>query len=103
MPARRERPVDDMPPATFHFLVSGCWRGGLDLEAFLAAGNALRGDVDGLRRLWRVHGDAVKRRHRGETFAERALALKDAVPDFEYGAQHTFMTAGGNPWATTMR
>ena len=89
MPARRERPVDDVPPATLHYLTLGCWRGGLDLDAFIAAGSALRGNVDGLRRLWRVHGDAVKRRHRGETFAERALALDNGLPDWEYCEQHT--------------
>ena len=61
-----------------HYLVSGCWGGGLDLDTFLIAGRVLRGSFSELRAIWQKHGASVRAAHPGgEMWAERVLTLED--------------------------
>jgi hypothetical protein len=79
MPARRDRGHEELSPALRHYLTVGCWAGPPEsaeaqLDLFLLAGAVLRGNLDGLRALWRDLGVLVKAEHRGKAFAEAMLA-----------------------------
>jgi hypothetical protein len=77
MTLRRRAAPPGVSSALEHYLVSGCFSGGLTLEQFTLAGAVLGGRLDGLRALWRDAGPVVKATHRGPTFAESVLALPE--------------------------
>jgi hypothetical protein len=77
MTLRRRTAAPGISPALEHYLVSGCFGAGLDLDTFLLAGRVLGGHLDELRALWRDVGPLVKAAHPGTTFAEAVLALPD--------------------------
>jgi hypothetical protein len=79
MTLRRRTTPRGVAPEVEHYVTTGCFSSGLDLATFLLAGAVLRGQLDGLRALWREIGPLVKATHRRQTFAEAVLALSEGA------------------------